>query len=194
MLNNGLSDKLKQSFPNIKSIDRPFYKFNGIPSPYWVSGFVSGDGSFNIFLEEKKLISSDKLPCRRKIVLSFGICLKDLDEEVIKGLVTYFESLVPPSQKGGAGGEKVYFTGKKQVSKHFHKYKTSVSLYFRRIAEILYIIIPFFEKYPVLGKKNLDFLDFKEVSIIMKNKEHLTLSGYNKIKNINSTMNLRRPW
>ena len=44
-LNLGLSDSLKIAFPNIIKKDRPNYFFKGIPDPYWVSGFASGDGS-----------------------------------------------------------------------------------------------------------------------------------------------------
>lgn len=43
-LNKGLSKELLEAFPNIKAIDRPEYKFNGIPDPSWVSGFASGVG------------------------------------------------------------------------------------------------------------------------------------------------------
>ena len=38
-------------------------------------------------------------------------------------------------------------------------------------------IIPFIQKYPILGNKNLDFQDFCKVSLAIKNKEHLTTEG-----------------
>ena len=38
-------------------------------------------------------------------------------------------------------------------------------------------IIPFFEKYPILGSKHLNFLDFKSAAHIIKNKEHLNQDG-----------------
>ena len=60
----------------------------------------------------------------------------------------------------------------------------------------LFIIIPFFNKYPIVGIKSLDFLDFKKVSsapreIILK-KEHLTNEGLISIKNIKKGMNNSR--
>jgi hypothetical protein len=69
----------------------------------------------------------------------------------------------------------------------------SVSLYIRRFSDIVNIIIPFFEKHPILGVKSLDFADFKKVVEIVQNKGHLTSSGFESIQKINSTMNLRRP-
>ena len=44
----GLSLNLRDSFSNIDLLERVKFKFDGIPSPYWIAGFVSGDGSFNI--------------------------------------------------------------------------------------------------------------------------------------------------
>ena len=37
--------------------------------------------------------------------------------------------------------------------------KHSVSLYIRRFSEIVNVIIPFFDKHPILGVKSLDFAD-----------------------------------
>ena len=53
-------------------------------------------------------------------------------------------------------------------------------------------IIPFFNKYPILGLKSLDFNDFKHVASLMKNKEHLTAKGLSKIIEIVNGMNLDR--
>jgi LAGLIDADG endonuclease len=50
-------------------------------------------------------------------------------------------------------------------------------------------IIPFFIKYPIIGIKYKDFLDFCKVKEFMKNKEHLTLNGLEEIKEIKSLMN-----
>jgi len=54
------------------------------------------------------------------------------------------------------------------------------------------IIIPFFEKYPIQGEKSLDFSDFKKVGEMLKNKEHLTSEGFNKILKIKAGMNEKR--
>jgi len=50
-------------------------------------------------------------------------------------------------------------------------------------------VIPFFEEYPILGVKAKDFEDFKEASILIKSKAHLTKVGLDKILLIKSRMN-----
>ena len=59
-------------------------------------------------------------------------------------------------------------------------------------SDIINKIIPFFNQYPILGVKSLDFADFKKVAELMKNKEHLTESGFSKIIQILEQMNLNR--
>jgi hypothetical protein len=54
------------------------------------------------------------------------------------------------------------------------------------------LIIPFFDKYPILGIKSLDFQDFKQVSGLIQSKEHLTTKGLNEIKQIKLGMNRGR--
>ena len=61
-----------------------------------------------------------------------------------------------------------------------------------RFEDIYEKIIPFFKKYPIEGVKALDFSDFCEAAELMKNKEHLTQEGLEKIKNIKARMNRNR--
>lgn len=42
----GLSDILKSKFPNYNPVIRPIINLIKIPYPNWITGFVSGDGSF----------------------------------------------------------------------------------------------------------------------------------------------------
>ena len=46
------------------------------------------------------------------------------------------------------------------------------------------------EKYPLLSQKAADFILFKEVIILMKNKYHLSNEGLNQIINIKASINL----
>jgi hypothetical protein len=45
------------------------------------------------------------------------------------------------------------------------------------VKDLCQVIIPFFDKYPILGYKAYDFQDFKEVVYLMKDKQHLTQDG-----------------
>lgn len=61
--------------------------------------------------------------------------------------------------------------------------------------DIANTIIPFFNKYPIVGVKSLDFTDFKKVCDILKTRDHLTSTPlFNKIIEIKSGMNLNRKW
>lgn len=53
-------------------------------------------------------------------------------------------------------------------------------------------IIPFFEKYPIIGVKFNDFKDFCIVANLIRHKEHLTVEGLEKIRKLKSKMNTLR--
>ena len=83
---------------------------------------------------------------------------------------------------------------KKNKYKHILILQDVVQLQITTFSDVINIIIPFFEKYPVLGQKSLDFLDFKTVSRVMLNRKHLTVAGFQLIINIKEGKNLRRKW
>jgi hypothetical protein len=60
----------------------------------------------------------------------------------------------------------------------------------KSLKDITNVIIPFFEKYPLLTKKQADFELFKKVVALMNFKEHLNDEGILKIVAIRSSMNL----
>lgn len=88
----------------------------------------------------------------------------------------------------------------KEISNKVYKYyyrsekDNSVGLIFGKFSAIESLIIPFFDQFPILGQKSLDFEDFKKVSKLIKIKTHLTPDGFNKIVDIKKNMNLKRPW
>jgi hypothetical protein len=51
------------------------------------------------------------------------------------------------------------------------------------------IIIPHFLKYPLITKKQIDFLLFQKVIELLNAKEHLTEEGLGKIVNIKASLN-----
>lgn len=161
-LNKGLSEKLRDSFSDIISLERVEFKFNGIPSPYWIAGFVSGVGSFNI--KTTKVHTG-------KVQLRFAVHLHIREQQVIKGLAQFFNF---------DSNKYIYYTN------------TSVAIQIVNTSDILNIIIPFFDVYKIKGAKELDFVDFKKVAEIVKSKDHLTEDGFSKILVIKDNMNLKR--
>jgi len=56
-----------------------------------------------------------------------------------------------------------------------------IDLQVTRIKDLTDIIIPFFDKYPIVGVKAKDFSDWCEIAEIIKAGEHLTEEGLEKI-------------
>jgi len=61
-----------------------------------------------------------------------------------------------------------------------------------KLSDIQNIIIPFLDKYPIVGEKVKDYEDFKKVSDLITNKSHLTEEGLKEILAIKSKMNFNR--
>ena len=62
-----------------------------------------------------------------------------------------------------------------------------------KYADILNIIIPFFDKYPIIGVKQLDYDDFKSAASLLKKKEgRITSEDLEKIYKIKAGMNTAR--
>ena len=73
-----------------------------------------------------------------------------------------------------------------------HISKTGSESYQLRIDSIkdIQVIIDHFDKYPLISQKLGDYQLFKQAYVLWLNKEHLTLSGLQKIVAIKSLMNL----
>jgi hypothetical protein len=62
-----------------------------------------------------------------------------------------------------------------------------------KLEDFINVIIPHFEKYPLLTQKRADFILFKEVVKKIEKKEHLTIEGLKDIVNIKASINLGLP-
>lgn len=62
------------------------------------------------------------------------------------------------------------------------------------ISDLVQIVIPLFENYPLYGAKHFDFLDFCKGVSIIKNKEHLTPEGLKLLKDLAYAMNTYREY
>src|SRR5262245_6321627 len=71
--------------------------------------------------------------------------------------------------------------------------KDSIMYRVTSLEDLMSVIIPHFNKYPLLTQKHADFLLFKEIVDLMSNKVHLTIEGLNKIIAIRASMNLGLP-
>jgi len=76
-----------------------------------------------------------------------------------------------------------------QVFKHS---KDAVVFNVSKLSDLNQKIIPFFDKYPILGVKFEDFLNFCKVAELMQNKAHLTEEGLHEIRKIKAGINTGR--
>jgi hypothetical protein len=166
-INTGLSDKLKEVFPDIVPTPRPMVVGSAqkIKDPNWLAGFSAGEGCFDI-----RVVQSDSYKLGANAVLRFRIVQHSRDAGLLQSFATYLNC-------GKYLPAKNQFHGTFVVSK---------------FSDIIGKIIPFFDKYPIRGVKTQDFLDFKRAAEIMKVKGHLTQAGLNEIRRIKAGMNSER--
>lgn len=164
-INKGLSDKLKSQFPNYVPVPRPVVSTTSIPHPAWIAGFASGEGNFDVRTPK----ATNKTGVR--VQLRFRISQHIRDINLLNLMVKYL---------GGVG----------LIS------TTDSAVYFTVVnfSDISNVIIPLFNKYPILGIKSNDFNDWCKIHSLMSKGLHLTPEGIEAIKTIKSGMNTQRDW
>lgn len=116
------------------------------------------------------IIKSSAYKIGYQVKLKFKITLHSRDRFLLEQIKAYF---------GGVG--KIYYDKRRKVCTY-----QVVST-----KDLTDVIIPHFEKFPLLTKKRADFELFKSVIELMHKKEHLTSGGLQKIVSIKALMNKR---
>lgn len=156
-LNTGLSDKLKESWPDIIPAPRPLLSLQTIKDPYWIAGFVNAEGCFSI-----DIVKSSGFKLGFQIRLRFRITQHIRDEFLMQSFTDFFNcGIIEKYSKGNAINYSVL-----------------------KFSDITEKIIPFFKQYPIVGKKFEYFSGFCEAADLMCKKQHLTASGFERIKQI----------
>ena len=164
-MNLGLSDRLKLEFPNFIPVERPIINLdNVILDPNWISGFVSAEGNFDVRMPA----TNSKLGHR--VQLRFRITQHNRDINLLKKIVEYFNA-----------GKIYNYNG-----------RSAINITIVDFTNITEIIIPFFNKYPLIGVKFYDYTDWCKIHDLMINRAHLTIDGLDSIKLIKSEMNTGR--
>jgi len=163
-MNLGISENLKSNFNKIIPVNRPIIKTEKILDPYWITGFVNGEGSFDV------KIYNAKTKIKQAINLRFRIPQHERDTKLIDLLIKYLGSGI----------------------KEKHKKFPAVTLVIVRFKIITEKIIPFFDLYPMIGNKQLDYFDWCKIAKLMTNGLHLTNEGLNIIQKIKAGMNKGR--
>lgn len=164
-LNLGLSDELKLAFPEVVPIQRPLIENQKIKDPHWLAGFSSGEGCFNVRFKKLDKFLLGGCP---QTILTFKLVQHYRDKELIESIVEYLNC------------GSVY------------KDSGTVQYVVTKFSDLFEKLIPFFDKYNIIGIKNKDYIDFKKVVKLVQNKEHITLEGFEKIRIIKEGMNKGR--
>jgi len=138
-------------------------KTSGLPlNPNFISGFTDGDGSFSVVITK----CANRLGWTVSPIFTIGLHAKDL--EFLNIIQSYF----------GVG--KIY-TKQSDGSIHYRVWS---------VKDLINIIIPHFDKYPLVTQKRADFELFKQIVQILAKKEKLTIEDLTKIVALKASINL----
>ncbi|KAH9879747.1 hypothetical protein J1614_002245 [Plenodomus biglobosus] len=144
-----------------KKVNNLFGEQNSIKlNPLFITGFVDAEGCFAI-----GLFVSSKYRMGYQTQAIFKITLHKKDFNLLSQVKDYF----------GVG----------TITKHGN---TTIEYRVKSLKD-LDVILAHFEKYPLISQKWSDCELFKLAVSLLKNKEHLTEKGFNKILAIKSSMN-----
>lgn len=129
--------------------------------PWFISGFVDGEASFIV-----SVAKNSKYKSGWNVKPKFQLALHNKDASLLIKFQQYF----------GVG--KIY--------------KHSVESIQYRVESVkeLEIIINHFDNYPLISQKWADYILFKQYIESMKNQEHLTMSGLEKLISLKTSLNL----
>lgn len=141
-------------------------RYNELLAPWQVTGFTDGEGGFNC-----TILTTGKGLTGKTVKLEFKITQKMHSEGILYETKNFFDC------------GSVVIDNRNTDTKKYH---------ITALSSILEKIIPHFESYPCLTSKNLNFLDWKQIALIMSKKEHLTIKGMEDIIKLASKMNTER--
>uniref|UniRef100_A0A896YSW9 LAGLIDADG endonuclease n=1 Tax=Coniophora puteana TaxID=80637 RepID=A0A896YSW9_9AGAM len=125
----------------------------------WLAGFIEADGSFVVSFEDK----ANGIPVRPRPILN--LTQSKVEYEMFKALQEYLG------------------VGRVQTN------RDNVTLVISSTKELVEVIIPILDKYTLQGNKFITYQIFRQVCLMMYNKEHLTLEGTLKILELAYFMN-----
>ena len=132
-----------------------------ILDPKWIVGFVDGEGCFHVSINRHQEMTTGS-----QVLPEFTIVQHQRDVKVLHAIKDYF----------GCG-----------VVRKNHEDRMSYRV--RALEHLNQVIVPFFDKHPLVTEKKFNFFKFKEVLKKMAHGDHLKLEGIEEIRSIKETMN-----
>jgi hypothetical protein len=137
---------------------------------WYVVGLVEGEGCFCIGISRHR---TKKLGFDARLMFEIEMIVDD------KPLLMKLQKFLRCGQ--------IY-----QLNYQRYGWRPHVKFAVKKFDDIQKLIIPFFKKYKLKGKKRKDFLLFCQAAKIFEKKGHLTEKGLSKLRIIQSKMNLRK--
>lgn len=139
-------------------------------NPFWVQAFVDAEGTFGTLITKSVI---GKIVTRNRLSVSQSTH----DYAVLKAIKDFFNAgNLNPKEESIDSLDKA-------------KLCQDNSFYYNSIPETF---LPFFDKYPLLTRKHLDYLDFKTFCFLKKDKYHLTEKGFDIMSDLALNMNSGR--
>lgn len=162
--------KFSDTLPQNNSTRQYSYNTKENLNPYWVTGFTDAEGCFTVILSKRSELSNSW-----KVTTSFEINLHIKDLDILLRIKDFFGVGIVSSRPDK-------FTCVYRVTKN-----EDLSLC-DSLCD-LNIIIPHFINYPLISQKYSDFFLWTKVVDLIKNKEHLTDLGFEKVLIFYSSIN-----
>jgi hypothetical protein len=138
--------------------------------PNYIAGLIEGEGCFCITISKHK---TKKFGFDPRLMFEVEMIIED-------------EPLLEKLQKSFNCGQ-IYILNYERYG-----WRPHVKYAVKNLADIQSKIIPFFKKYTLQGKKKKDFEYFCQAEKIFSKNKHLTFKGIERLREIQSKMNLRR--
>ena len=127
----------------------------------WITGFVDGEGCFHVGIAKHP-----EMTAGFQVLPEFTVVQHERDVQILHALKNHFGCGVVRKNNSDRMAYRV--RGKEHLLK---------------------IIVPFFQKHPLVSKKRIDFEKLRTVLLMMTRGVHLTPQGVDEIRQIASQMN-----
>ena len=154
--------KYYSSLANSRTIPDKIDNSESNMAPGFATGLIDAEGSFTVSVLKSLYTKTGWVVNAR-----FKITVHIVDLDLILNLQKYFKGV-----------------GKIVIFKETCTYRVD------KLKDILEVIIPHFDKYPLVTQKLADYILFKKIVNLMVNKEHLTLEGLKTMLSFKSSLNL----
>ena len=143
---------------------------------HFIAGFVSGEGSFFVSLQQNTAYKTNT-----QVVCGFSIKVRADDRELIDLIWQAFDFAGNVHEIHAARYQYDYDVGIRR--------NDAVMYIVRKRSDLVDRIIPFFDTYPVRGRKRENYELWKQVVDLMEQGAHLTPEGLGEIVEIKVRMN-----